>query len=243
MILPTKRFQSWDLILFRHQSCRCRRFVWVWDLWYLQWNYGCLVILFHEYCWFHCHSHKSSNHTMFSFHLFTRFKNDLDSAHNSNSGSSYPMAKCWGLASSWELISSGSPDLSRSDGLRGSVEKYFFVTRSNFSCHYPRSFIRSARSVVRRSFSFPLLTRPSTVVIQLTLSLPGCPCRSSATTDFQGSCFLNISSPLLRAHWSWRRHERWRPPKKIHHRFLLLLWPVLLLNLVEVCSLLHQSKL
>ena len=129
------------------------------------------------------------------------------------------MAKCRGLASSWELISSGSPDLSRSDGLRGSVEKYFFVTRSNFSCQCPRSFIKSPRSVVRRSLSFPLLRRPSTVVIQLPLSLPGCPSRSSATTDFQGSCFLNISSPLLRAHWSWRRHERWRPPKKIHHRF------------------------
>ena len=45
---------------------------------------------------------------------FTRFTNDLDSTDNSNSASSFPMTNCWGHASSWELISSGRPDLSRS---------------------------------------------------------------------------------------------------------------------------------
>ena len=45
---------------------------------------------------------------------FTRFTNDLDSTSNSNSVSSFPMTKFWGLATSWELISSGRPDLSRS---------------------------------------------------------------------------------------------------------------------------------
>ena len=42
---------------------------------------------------------------------FTRFTNDLDSTDNSNSASSFPMTN-WGLASSWESISS-RPDLSR----------------------------------------------------------------------------------------------------------------------------------
>ena len=45
---------------------------------------------------------------------FTRFTNDLDSTDNSNSVSSFPMMKFWGLATSWELIISGRPDLSRS---------------------------------------------------------------------------------------------------------------------------------
>ena len=45
---------------------------------------------------------------------FTRFTNDLDSTDNSTSVLSFPMTKFWGLASSWELILSGRPDLSRS---------------------------------------------------------------------------------------------------------------------------------
>ena len=45
---------------------------------------------------------------------FTRFTNDLDSTDNSNSVTTFPMTKFWGLATSWELILSGRPDLSRS---------------------------------------------------------------------------------------------------------------------------------
>ena len=102
---------------------------------------------------------------------FTRLTNDLDSTDSSNSVSSFPMAKFWSLASSWELISSSRPDLvtkcfSVPYGLRGSVEKNFLVIRSNFSYHSPRSFIRSPWSIVRRSLSFPLLRRPRTVIIQ-----------------------------------------------------------------------------
>ena len=51
-------------------------------------------------------------------------------------------------------------------GLRGSVEKNFFVIKSNFSYYSARSFIRSPWSIVRRSLSFPLLRRSSTVLIQ-----------------------------------------------------------------------------
>ena len=66
------------------------------------------------------------------------------------------------IKSSWSITKC----LSVLYGLRGSVEKNFFVIRSNFSFHSPRSFIRSPWSIVRRSLSFPLLRRPSTVVIQ-----------------------------------------------------------------------------
>ena len=39
---PTNCFQSRDLILLRHQSCRlCRTFVWVWDLLCLRWTDNC----------------------------------------------------------------------------------------------------------------------------------------------------------------------------------------------------------
>ena len=51
-------------------------------------------------------------------------------------------------------------------GLRVSFEYIFLVIRSNFSYRSPRSFIKSPWSIVRRSFSFPLLRRPSTVLIQ-----------------------------------------------------------------------------
>ena len=45
---------------------------------------------------------------------FTWFTNDLDSTDNSNSVSSLPMTEFWEFATSWELILSGCPDLSRS---------------------------------------------------------------------------------------------------------------------------------
>ena len=44
--------------------------------------------------------------------------------------------------------------------------RFFFVIKSNFSYLSCRSFIKSPWSIVRRSLSFPLLRRPSTVVIQ-----------------------------------------------------------------------------
>ena len=100
MILPTNCFQSWYLILFRHQFCRhVEHLFQVWDLSCSQWNNNCfLVILSHEYQWFHvtatnipqimeCSS--PSRVTLeilfcrFRIWSFTRFTNDLDSADNS----------------------------------------------------------------------------------------------------------------------------------------------------------------
>ena len=87
-------------------------------------------ILSQEYRWFHCYRHKHSpSHGMFFFiscnigeiifclfrtQSLTRFTNDLDSTDNAKSVSSFPMTKFWGLATSWELILSSRPHLSRS---------------------------------------------------------------------------------------------------------------------------------
>ena len=102
---------------------------------------------------------------------FTRFTNDLDSTDNSNSISSFPMTKLWALASSWELISSGRPDLSRSTSpyltdCAVPSRRILSVIRSNLSYPSARSFIKSPWSIVRRDLSFPLFRRSSTVVIQ-----------------------------------------------------------------------------
>ena len=86
-----------------------------------------LEILSDECCWFHCYSHilqilECSSpfpgtleilFCLFRTWSFTRFTNDLDPTDNSNSVPPFPMTKFWGLANSWELMSSGRPDLSR----------------------------------------------------------------------------------------------------------------------------------
>ena len=103
-----------------------------------------------------CSSPESATLDFFCFfaldHLHTLFTNDLDSTDNSNSVVSLFMMKFWEYATSWELILSGCPDLSRSVsvsyGLRASVEKNFFVIRSNLLYHSPRSFIRLSWSII-----------------------------------------------------------------------------------------------
>ena len=75
----------------------------MWDLQYSQWNSDCCWNLSHEYCWFHCYSHKHSQITeccspspatlevlfcFFRIWSFTPFTNHLDSNDNSKSVSS-----------------------------------------------------------------------------------------------------------------------------------------------------------
>ena len=127
------------------------------------------------------------------------------------------------------------------NGLRGSVVKSFLVreTRSNFSCHSPRSFIKSPRSLVCLKISFPLFRRPNTVVIPHWVA-----CWREAFHElfmvvvirsFQ-SVYADIRSPrsllflskwtrgiltsitsFLRAYWSRGWYVRRRPWNKIHH--------------------------
>ena len=148
-----------------------------------------LVILSHEYCWFLCYSHKHSpNHRMF-FSIFCNIRNSfLSFSHliihpiHEWSWFYWQFQFCL-IVSTDELLRpclSLRIDIIRSPrsatrcfvvpyGLRGSVVKSFLVreTRSNFSCHSPRSFIRSLRSLACLNTSFPFLRRPSAVVIPL----------------------------------------------------------------------------
>ena len=126
------------------------------------------VIPSHEYCWFHCYSHKHSpNHRMFfsfsvTFEMFLSFSHLIIHPIHEwswfywqfNSASSFPMTICWGHASSWESIS-GRSDLSRgvSSFITDCAVPSWRVSSwekpgPNFSCRSPRSFIRSPRSLV-----------------------------------------------------------------------------------------------
>ena len=134
------------------------------------------------------------------------------------------------IKSSWSITKCFSVPY----GLRGSVEKNFFVIKSTLSyhSHSPRSLIRSHWSIVSRSLNFPLLRRPSTVVMQFWII-----CWREALHEllmvvmirsFDQICFFTKSpwsilssnwSPwilisvisLPRAQWSWRwnKHNKW----------------------------------
>ena len=145
-----------------------------------------LEILSHEYCWFHCLSHRHApNRRMFisvSCNIgisFLSFSHLIVHPIHEWSWFYRQLQFCF-FVSHEEILRSCHflrIDIIRSPrsatrcffvpyGLRGSVEKNFLVIRSNFSYHSPNSFIRSPWSIARRSFSFPLLRRPITVVIQ-----------------------------------------------------------------------------
>ena len=144
------------------------------------------VILSNEYRWFHCYSHKHSpNQRMFfsiscnTGNYFLSFPHLIIHPIHEWSWFYRQFQFCF-IVTNDEILRSClflRIDITRSSrsvtkyffvpyGLRSSVEKDFLVTKSNFSYHSPRSSIRSHQSVVRRGLSFPLLRRPSTVVIQ-----------------------------------------------------------------------------
>ena len=106
--------------LIFHKS---RTFVSVWDLQFSQWIADCLgnsslfipllqtknILQITE-----CSSPATLEIVLFfRTWSFTWLTNDLDSTDNSNSVSSFPMMTFWSLATSWEVILSGRPDLSR----------------------------------------------------------------------------------------------------------------------------------
>ena len=114
-------------------------------------------------------------------------------------------------ATSWELTLPVCPDVvtkwfSVPYGLRTSVEKSCFVMRT--CCNILQEALSDCPDwscVV--AYSFPLLRKPNTVVIQFwTICwreahcfLTGCPSPSSPTTDFQGSCSLKLKTTRTKA--------------------------------------------
>ena len=146
-----------------------------------------LVILSHEYCWFHCYSHEHSpNHRMFIsifcniWNSFLSFSHLIIHPIHEWSWFYWQFQFCF-IVSNDEFLRSClflRIDIVKSpwsitkcffvpNGLRGSVKTNFLVTRSNFSYHFPRNFMRSPRSLVCLNISFPLLRRPSALVIPL----------------------------------------------------------------------------
>ena len=143
-------FQSWDLILLRHQfrryvehlfECEIRRV-----------HNGVTIVLLkkHEYCWFHCYSHKHSPNPRMFFSIFCNIRNCFLSFSHLIIDPIHEWSWFYWQFQFCFIVSVPN-------GLRGFVEKNFLVrvTRSNFSYHSPRSFIRSPRSVVCLSISFP----------------------------------------------------------------------------------------
>ena len=105
-------------------------------------------------------------------------------------------------------------------GLRISVEKSFSFMRTNLLYHTPRSIIGFPWSIVCRNLTFPLLRRPSTVIIQFWIicwrefiRLPW----SIICNNKSPRILISVTS-LHRAWWSWRRHDRRHPRGSIHHR-------------------------
>ena len=94
-----------------------------------------------------------------------------------------------------------------------SPSKFFSVMRTNLMYNTPRSFIRFHWSIVYRNLTFPLLRRPSTVIIQFWITCWGEFIRLPWSTICNNrSPRILISVPCLpRVSWSWRRHDRRHP--------------------------------
>ena len=157
---------------------------------------------------------------------FTLSKNDLDPNDNSNSASSFPTINSCGLLFS----------LRDHNGLPRSIMSFFFFQNNvlgllkretwlELVCPCPRSDNGKPRSIIHRFISFPLLRRPSFVIIP-----PWVACWVHVTV-YNGSprsiIFLSFRTPwdltsiafLPRAFWR-RRWQSWGSPcNKTHH------WP------------------
>ena len=167
-----------------------------------------------------------------------------------NSAASLPMTKVSESASSWKLALSSCPDPSWI--ISPYLTECAFPSRRAspwwgqiWLHHIPRSFIRFPRSIVRRNLTFPLLRRPRTIIIRFWITCWRESIRLPWSIIYHNRFpRILIYVPCLpRAWWSWRRHDRWHPRSKIHHRSWFCSWLVLLLILVEIVSPLQQSKL
>ena len=258
-VSPTNHFQTWDLILFRHQFRRyvehlsVRSAVFTMEFW-MFWKFlpmnvaDSIVTAINIRQIIECFSPFSE-----TFEILLSFSNLIIHPIHEWCWFYWQFQFCF-IVSSDELlrpclflrIDIRSPrSVTRCflvhNGLRGSVVKSFLVreTGSNFSCRSARSFIRSPRSLVCLNISFPLLGRPSTVVIPLWAA-----CWREAfhklfmvtvirsfqsvyadIRSLRSLVFLSIWTPGIltsitsfhRAYWSRGWYVRRCPCNKIHH--------------------------
>ena len=181
------------------------------------------VILSNEYCWFQCYRHEHSQcHRMFfvvvcNIHRrsFLSFPHSIIHPAQEWSGFHWQFQFCFivsnggiflGLATSWELISSGRPDLSQSvssflTDCAVPSRRISSWSGRTFSYHSPKSFIRLPWSIVRLHLSFPLLRRPSTVVISMNCSWFWWSEASNKSVALSGR--PDLSSFAIELHGSW----------------------------------------
>ena len=132
--MTTNCFQSRDLILFRHQSCRYVEHLFRCEVFCIRDGMTIVqVILSNEYCRFQCYRHEHSPYQRMFFSVFCNihrrsfwsfphliihlFKNDPGPTDNSNSVSSFPNDKLL-----WPCSS-----LRDHNGLPRSVTRYYLV--------------------------------------------------------------------------------------------------------------------
>ena len=260
MILPTNCFQSWDLILFKHQFCRYVEHLFECEICRVHNGLTIVQVIFsHENCWFHCYSHEHSpNHRMF-FSIFGNIWNSfLSFSHliihpiHEWSWFYWQFQFCF-IVSNDELlrpflflrIDVRSPrSVTRCflvhNGLRDSVVKSFLVreTRSNFAPIARTSqdqFSTLEKTKHGRHGSsnqkLPIGICRYQVAPIAPLSLRWLP----------GILTSIISLPG--AYWSRGWYVRRRPCNKIHHWSRFCCDFVLPLNRVEIVSPLYQSTL
>ena len=104
---------------------------------------------------------------------------------------------------------------------------------------------RLPRSIVRRNLTSPHLRRPRMIIIRFwitcweeSIKLPW-----SIIYHNRFPRILISIQCLPRTWWSWRRHDRWHPRSKIHHRSWFVCDSFFSWFLVELVLPLQQSKL
>ena len=90
-----------------------------------------------------------------------------------NSAATLPMTKFSESATSWALALSGCHDPYLTDCASPSRRVSVSMMTTNLLYHTPGSFIRFPWSIVCRNLIFPLLRRPSTVIIQFWITCWG----------------------------------------------------------------------
>ena len=161
---------------------------------------------------------------------FIWFTSDIHSTDNSNSVASLSMMKFWEFATSWEVISSVAPiyhevilctsriaQFRREEFLRDQVE--FFVPFSK-CCQVAMidraSWPQLSTLEKTKHGGNPILNN----LLKRSSRINLFPCHVALIYLLQQLISMDLAViSLPRAHWIWRRHERWPPCNKIHQRF------------------------
>ena len=174
----------WDLLLFRHQSCRYVEHL-------FQCEVSCIrdgmtivqMILSHEYCWFHCYSHRNSpNHRMFLSIFCNIWNSFLSFSHLII----HPIHEwSWFYRQFWFCFVVSNDEL---PWPCFSLRVHNGCLRSIIVCPCWRGDNGLPRSIIHRFISFPRLRRPSFVIsptLSSVLSFQQIVCDGALTHDLR----------------------------------------------------------